>query len=196
MFFAGGPKETAMTDNSINIQEPGTCVYDVYMGDEIVYVGIADCPKNRWASHRQKNRFPKSAKFKIYNWYDTRHEAMLVEGSRQRELLPRMCRKIEGGAPDGHRVRPWSDNMHHIRRLIREEGRTFKAVGERYDVTAQTVSRHLNRFEADYNHLFNRKKDSQLELEANPLIEIPRSITTYEQFADWANTPMNTKEKM
>lgn len=127
--------------------EPRTCVYEVLMKKEIVYVGIADDPKERWEKHKALKRFPKSARFRIYKWYDTRHEAMIAEGHRQRELLPRMCRKIEGGKPEGFRSRPWHENMHHIRRLIREEGMTRKDVGEKYGVSAQTISRRLKEYE-------------------------------------------------
>jgi len=84
--------------NRIDMSER-VCVYDIVLNGEVVYVGQTKNPDVRIDRHRKNKRFPHGVKLIVHKWYQSRHDAMIAEGVRQRELLPCFCNKIEGGAP-------------------------------------------------------------------------------------------------
>lgn len=65
-----------------------TAVYDVYLREQLIYVGSSSKPKERMHSHRIKGIVPRHAKLEIVAWYETRKEALAAERTRIEQLRP------------------------------------------------------------------------------------------------------------
>ena len=69
-----------------------TALYDIFVDDELVYVGMTTSPKTRMVSHYNRGVVPRRAKLKVVRWFDDRKEAFDAERARIRELLPKRNR--------------------------------------------------------------------------------------------------------
>lgn len=71
--------------------EADTCVYDIVLNGEVVYVGMTNNPTNRMLQHNYRGTVPKGSRLIVHKWYSTRDEAKREEYSRQMELKPVHC---------------------------------------------------------------------------------------------------------
>lgn len=72
-------------------------LYDIYVEDELVYVGVTCRPSIRLSQHRSSKIIPYFAEMRIVQWFDTQAEAFLAETARINELKP--PRNGKGGGP-------------------------------------------------------------------------------------------------
>lgn len=77
-----------------------TCLYDIVLNGEVVYVGVTNDPKKRYSSHRSNGNAPEGSKLVIHKWYSDRTEALAAEYARQMELKPIFCRESYFYGPD------------------------------------------------------------------------------------------------
>ena len=96
-----------------------TAVYDVYLREQLIYVGSSSKPSNRMFSHRLKGVVPTTATLKIVAWYETRAEALAAERERIETLRP-PCNIAHN---QGHEARLETVRAERHRQM--DEGRAF-----------------------------------------------------------------------
>lgn len=99
-----------------------TCVYDVYAGDDLIYVGASRNPTRRLRDHKSSGLIPATATIKIVRWYTNHAKAMAAESRRIARLKPRL--NVAGFADRGHRAaaatRRLSKQMEQWEQMVRE----------------------------------------------------------------------------
>lgn len=65
-----------------------TCVYDVFVDGQLVYVGSSRKPKIRFQCHKREGRVPAHAVLKVVRWYDNHVFAMAAETRRIKRKKP------------------------------------------------------------------------------------------------------------
>jgi predicted GIY-YIG superfamily endonuclease len=63
-------------------------VYDIFVENLRVYVGVTSRPKLREQAHRTQGNMPYAAELRVVAWYNSRAEALEAERSRIKELKP------------------------------------------------------------------------------------------------------------
>lgn len=65
-----------------------TCVYDVFVDGQLVYVGSSRQPEIRFQCHKREGRVPPHAVLKVVRWFDNHAVAMAVEVRRIKRKKP------------------------------------------------------------------------------------------------------------
>ena len=69
-----------------------TALYDIFVDDELVYVGMTISPKTRLTNHRNRGVVPHRARLEVVRWFDDRDEAAAAERARIQEFAPKRNR--------------------------------------------------------------------------------------------------------
>jgi len=78
-----------------------TCVYDIVLNGEVVYVGMTGNPKRRYFGHVSSGIIRDGAELVVHKWYATREVAKVEERRRQFDIKPVYCRQSFVYDPDG-----------------------------------------------------------------------------------------------
>lgn len=102
-----------------------TAVYDIVIGGrQVIYVGMSSNPERRMREHRATGFFPTKARMRVYRWFDSRYEANIAEGRRQRELIPHTCKHFEvpiGSSPEQDAEIERQSRLREQREIERQE---------------------------------------------------------------------------
>lgn len=80
-------------------------VYDIFVEDLRVYVGVTSRPKIREATHKISGNVPETAELRVVAWYNSRAEALAAEKARIKELKPPLNSVFAVRAPDRAKVK-------------------------------------------------------------------------------------------
>lgn len=86
-----GPEWAPMAEQTealMSWQNARTCVYEIYVDDDLVYVGCSRHPLRRIKEHKARSRVPRHALLKIVRWYETHEAALAAEARRIRKRKP------------------------------------------------------------------------------------------------------------